>query len=85
MEGGGLDPLLDRPAHRPLEHERVVLVHPEHEAAVDHDPQAVQTADDLRLVTVQVLELALGTKGVGVEGLEADEQAAQAAGHGLFQ
>lgn len=77
VERGGLDPLGHRPLHGPVEHARVVLVHPEHEAAVHHHPVLVQAPDHLGVVPVDVLPLALLGEVPGVDGLKAHEQAAQ--------
>src|SRR4051794_35781145 len=85
VEGGGLHPVPDRPLDRTVEDARVVVVHPEHEAAVDHDAEVVQAADHRRVVAVDVLPLALVEEIGAVDGLEADEQAAQARLHRLLQ
>ncbi len=85
MEGGGLDPLVDGPTYRPIEHGSVVLVHAEDEAPVHHHPQAVQPPHRLAVIAVEVLDLALGAQARRVQGLEADEEAAQAGGHRLFE
>ena len=85
VEGRGLDPLLDGPAHGAVEDTRVVLVHAEDEAAVHHHAQAVQPPDRLRVVAVEVLDLALGAEARGIERLEADEEAAQARLHRLLE
>jgi hypothetical protein len=68
-----------------VEDVRAVVVHAEHEAAVDHHAQLVEAADRLRVVPPDVLVLALLRQVVGVDGLEADEQAAQAGGHRRLQ
>src|SRR4029077_12476873 len=85
VEGRGLDALADRPLDGAAEHALVVPVHAEDEAAVDHHPEAVQAADGLAVVTAQVLGLALRAQVLRVEGLEADEEAAQPAGHRLLE
>src|SRR3954469_24629438 len=70
VEGGGLHPVPGRPLDRTVENARVVVVHPEHEAAVDHDAEVVQAADHRRVVAVDVLPLALVEEIGAVDGLE---------------
>ena len=62
----------------------VVVVHAEDEAAVDHHAQIVQPADGGVVIAVEVLVLVLRAQVGRAERLEADEQAAQAAGGGLL-
>ena len=73
----GLNPVLDGPLDGALEHRPVVGIHAEHEAAVDHHPEIVEAADGRAVVAAHVLVLALLSEVVGIQGLEADEQAAQ--------
>ena len=51
-------PLLDGPVHRSREHVRIVAVHAEHEAAVDHDAEVVEPLRDGAIVAPEVLALA---------------------------
>ncbi len=60
-----------------VEHVWAVVVHSEHEAAVDHDAQVMKAADRRVVVTADVLELALLAEIGAVDGLESDEQAPQ--------
>jgi hypothetical protein len=77
VEGRRLDALLDGPGHGAVEDVGAVLVEPEDEAGVDHDSGVVQAPYRRRVVGADVLVLAaLGEIRV-VDGLEADEQAAQ--------
>ena len=85
MESRRLDALVDRPFHGALEHGRVVLVHAENEATVDHHPQFVQPPHRRSVVAAKVLKLALGLQALGVECLESHEQATQAGIHCLLK
>ena len=78
VERRGFNPLLDRPLHRAVEYGDIVAVHPEDEAAVDHDARIVQAAYGHAVVPPQVLVLPLFEQVRGVECLEADEEASQA-------
>ena len=60
-----LDAVLDRPFHRPLEHGRIVAIHAEDEAAVDHHADIVQSPDGGAVVASKVLELPLLEQVVG--------------------
>ena len=77
MEGGGRDALLDRPVHRPFEDVIVIVVHPEDEAAVDHDAEAVQPAGHGGVVASEILAFVAQREVARRERLEPDEQAAQ--------
>ena len=77
MEGRGLDAVPDRPRHGALEDIRVVVVHPEDEARVDHHPVLVQPCDGRRVVSPEVVPLALAAQIDRGQGLETDEEAAQ--------
>ena len=77
MERSRLDTLADSPLDGPLEYVRAVVVHPEDEAPVDHDAEAVQTANRGVVVPSDVLELALLGEIRGVDRLESHEQASQ--------
>ena len=85
VEGRGFDPLLDRPLDRPLEDVRAVVVHAEDKAAVDHHTEVVQPPDGRRVVAADVLVFPLLLQVVAVDGLEADEEAAQAARDRLLE
>ncbi len=76
--------MLDSPANRALEDLGPVVVHPEHERPVDHHAQVTQSPRHLGIVTSQVLVLVAGTQVRRAEGLESDEQAAQACLGGPF-
>ena len=65
--------------------ERVVLVHAEDEAGVDHHAEVVEAADGGVVVAAEVLALALRAQACRAERLEADEEAAQAARRGLLE
>ena len=67
--------MLHGPIHRPLEHVRVVVIHPEDEAAVDHDAEVVQPLRDGGIIASQVLALVAQREIVGRERLEPDEEA----------
>ena len=55
----------------------VIVVHPEDEAAVDHDAEVVQTPGDGGVVAPEVLALVALDEIARGKRLEADEQAAQ--------
>lgn len=74
--------MLDGPVHGPSKHVIVVVVHPEDEAAVDHDPQAMEPIGHGRIVAAQVLALVATDEIAGREGFEPDEEAAKAGGCG---
>jgi hypothetical protein len=73
VKGRRLDALADRPVDRALEDVRVVSIHPEHEAAVDHDSVLMEPADGRIIVAVEILEFALLAEIRGGERLEPDE------------
>ena len=83
--GRGLDAVQDGPFDGAIEHIGPVVVHPEHEAAVDHHTEVVQPPNRRVIVTTDVLVFALIREVGRIYGLEADEQAAQSGGHGLLQ
>src|SRR5205823_12815579 len=85
VEGGGLDALLDRPFDGPLEDIRPVMIHPENEAAVDHDTEVVEALHSRCVVTPDVLVFTLLLKVGAVDRLESDEQAAKTAGDRFLQ
>jgi hypothetical protein len=85
VKGRRLDALADRPVDRALEDVGVVSVHPEHEAAVDHDTVIVEPPDGRIIVAVEILELALLAEIRGAQRLEPDEKAAQASGRGALE
>jgi hypothetical protein len=76
--------VIDRPIDRAAEHILVILIHPEHEAAVDHDAEAVQPIADGGVIASEVLPLVAAHEIRRREGLEADEQAAQSRGRRAF-
>ena len=82
MKGRRGDAVLDGPIHGPLKHVLVIVVHPEDEAAVDHDPQVMEPIRHGRIVAAQVLALVAADEIAGCEGLEPDEQAAKPGGRG---
>ena len=61
----------------PVEDVDVVVIHPEHEAAVHHHPVVVQAAHREGVVPSEILLLALADQVRIGERLESDEQAAQ--------
>src|SRR5262249_19026990 len=60
-----------------LEHALVVVIHPEDETAVDHDPEIVEAPGHRRIIASEILALAAAAEVVGRERLEPDEEAAQ--------
>ena len=85
VEGGGLDALST--AHSTVRSKTAASSSsmPKTKLPLTMTPEAVQAPDGLAVVAAEVLGLALRAQAVGAEGLEADEEAAQAAGHGLFE
>ena len=81
----GLNSLLDGPFHGAKDRRLVILVHPEDEAPVHHDPQIVQPPHRCAVVLMHVLILPLLAEILGVQGFEADEETTQTASHGLLQ
>ena len=76
---------MDRPRDRAVEDVRAVTVHSEHEARVDHHPALVQPPHHRAVVPADVLAFALPGQILRVDGLEADEEAAQPGVHGPLQ
>ena len=77
MEGGRGDAVLDAPLHCSAEHVLVVVIKAEHEAAVDHDAQAMQSLDSCHIVLREILQLIARAQILWREGLEAEEDTAQ--------
>lgn len=76
VERRRLDSPLQRPVDSAVKHGRVIVVHPEHKAAVHHHAQSVQSPDRRGVVAIQVLKLPLLAQ-IGLVGrLQADEQTA---------
>jgi len=73
----GRDAVLDRPIHRPLEHVRAVVIHPEDEAAVDHDAKVVQPLRDGGVVAAEILALVAAGQVRRGQRLEPDKDAAE--------
>src|SRR3984893_1844645 len=73
MKGGGLDAIRDGPLDGSIEHIGAVVVHAEHEAAVDHDSEVVEPANRGVIIPTNILVLALISEVGGVHRLEADE------------
>src|SRR5438552_437257 len=68
-----------------IEHIGPVVVHPEHEAAVDHHTEVVQPPNRRVIVTTDVLVFALIREVGRIYSLEADEQTAQSGSHAFLQ
>src|SRR6187399_121328 len=62
----------------------IVSVKTEDEAAVDHDPEVVESASDSLIVAAEILALVGVLQTARREALEADEEAAQSGGSGFF-
>src|SRR5262249_8757079 len=77
MKSGCCDPGLDGPVYGPGEDIAVVSVQTEDEAAVDHDAEAVESADHLAVATAEVLALAGAFQATARKRFEPDEQASQ--------
>jgi hypothetical protein len=73
VKGRRLDALADRPIDRTLEDVGAISVHPEHEAAIDHDTVLVEPADGRIVVAVEILQFALLAEIRGAERFEPDE------------
>ena len=77
VKGGGRQALLDGPIHRAPEHVRVVVVHAEDEAAVDHDAEIVQPTGHGGVIASEVLPFVAAGEIAGGERFEAYKQTAQ--------
>jgi len=84
VERRRLDAARHGPLDRPIEHVGSVIVEAEHEARVDHDPEVVDTADDLVVITGEVLALRMQAQVLHVDRLETDEHAAHAGSRGML-
>ena len=73
----GRDAVLHRPIHRPLEHVRAVVIHPEDEAAVDHDAEVVQPLRDRGIVAAEILTLVAAGQVRRGQRLEPDKDASE--------
>jgi len=73
----GRDAVLDGPIHRPLEHVPVVVIHPEDEAAVDHDAEVVQALRHGGIVAAEILTLVAAGKVRRGQRFEPDKDAAE--------
>jgi hypothetical protein len=69
--------VLDGPIHRPPEYIRVVVIHAEDEAAVDHDAKVVQALRDDGIVAAEVLALVAAGQVGRRQRLEPDEDATE--------
>jgi len=74
----------DGPVDGPPKHVIGVVVHTEHEAAVDHDPERMQAPGHGRVVTPEILALQASFEIARGQRLEADEQAAKPSLGGPF-
>ena len=72
------DAVIDGPVYGATEDVFAVVIHAEDKAAVDHDAEGVQAVGDSLVVAAEVLPLVASLEVAGGEGLESDEDAAQA-------
>jgi hypothetical protein len=77
MKCGSRKAVLDCPIHRPSENALVIVVHPEDEAAVDHDPELVKAVGDCGVVTPQVLPFVAPDEIAWRKRLETHEETPQ--------
>jgi hypothetical protein len=77
VERCGRDAMLHRPIDRSLEHVGVVVIHPEDEAAVDHDAEVVQPLRDGSVVAAEILTLIAAGKVRRRQRLEPDKNASE--------
>src|ERR1043166_2971995 len=71
------DSAFDCPVHRAGKDVAIVASRAENEAAIDHDPEGIQPADNLAIAASEVLTLAGAYETVTRERFESHEQASQ--------
>ena len=84
MERRGRDSALHGPVDGPREDVRAVSIQAEDEAAVDHDAEIVEPADDPLVVAPEVLPFVGVLQTARREAFESDEQAAQSRRRGIL-
>src|SRR5207247_11430295 len=84
MECGRRNPGFDSPIHRTREDVAVVSVQSEDEAAIDHDAEAVESADYFTVIPAEVLPLAGALEATTRERFEPHKQTSQTGGGRLF-
>jgi hypothetical protein len=80
VKSGGFDALRYCPLDCALEDIRLIPIHAENEASINHDAEVVKATDRFGIIGVEVLEFPLLPQGFLIDALETHEQAAQTAG-----
>src|SRR5262245_58647015 len=80
-----LDSLRYAPLHSSRENVGVIVIHSEHEAAVDHHAETMESSHSVLVVEPDVLHLPLPAQISDVRGFKSDKQAAKTAVDRLLQ